>query len=108
MSAADFDGFSCRGRDLDDRIFRVEFPVGRLVWLGDPFDILNRIVCQHAVDVHPGGVSDDADDGGALSGADVVRQAFGGKTIEQALHLIRFRMGFEYDNHVDILLPVWQ
>lgn len=84
---------------------RMEFPVGRLVRLGDPFDVLDRVVGEHAVDIHPGGIPDDTDDGCALPGADVMRQPFGGKAVEQALHLIRFRVGFENDDHIDFLLP---
>ncbi len=105
MPAADFHGFPSRALDADDGVLRMEFPVGRLVRLGDPFDVLDRVVCEHAVDIHPGGIPDDTDDGGALPGADVMRQPFGGKAVEQALHLIRFRVGFENDDHLDFLLP---
>ena len=83
----------------DDGVLLVEFPVGVLVGLLDALDGFDDVQGQDALDVHPGGVAHQSDDGVVRAYGLVGLQAHAVEPAVEELHLLLFRVLFQNNDH---------
>lgn len=78
----------------------MKFAVGLFVRLLYPLDALHDVLCTDILDVHCGGVAEQAEHGGMLAVPGIDLDAvLGFQLAGEILHLFLGDAGFEYDNH---------
>ena len=88
----------------NDRVLRVEFPVGVFVGLLNPLDVLHDVQGGDEVDVQLGRVAHQSQDGVSLADAGVDDDPLFLEPVDQALQLFAVGVVLQNDNHGGLLL----
>ena len=88
------------GGEVDDRVRLVEFAVGAFIGLLDPADSLHDIQSHDALHIYPGGVAYQSHNGVILTYRDMGLQPHTVEPGAEHLHLLLFRVFFQYDDHI--------